>query len=163
MLGSGIRTLSPQSTGYLGENPSRPFGVSDRAPDASSAAEAMKPASRLHVSPSPVSDKNPWTRKKESSHRRVPSFAEWFEGRFWREWLIGRRNKPTEVKSKQYIFDRAQARVRRQAARHDRHGRRRGISRAAGRAEARRQAHQRNRPISEAGSTCWRACVTTAR
>jgi hypothetical protein len=36
----------------------------------------------------------------------VPTFAEWFEGRFWREWVIGRRNKPTEVKSKQYIFDR---------------------------------------------------------
>jgi integrase len=38
--------------------------------------------------------------------KEVPTFAEWFEGRFWREWVIGRRNKPTEVKSKQYIFDR---------------------------------------------------------
>jgi hypothetical protein len=32
--------------------------------------------------------------------QEVPTFAEWFKGRFWREWVIGRRNKPTEVKSK---------------------------------------------------------------
>jgi integrase len=36
--------------------------------------------------------------------KEVPTFAEWFNGRFWREWVIGRRNKPTEVKSKEMIF-----------------------------------------------------------
>ena len=31
--------------------------------------------------------------------KEVPTFDEWFRGRFWREWVVGRRNKPTEVKS----------------------------------------------------------------
>lgn len=37
--------------------------------------------------------------------QEVPTFAEWFKGRFWREWVIGRRNKPTEVKSKDFIYE----------------------------------------------------------
>jgi integrase len=37
--------------------------------------------------------------------KEVPTFSEWFKGRFWREWVIGRRNKPTEVKSKDYIYE----------------------------------------------------------
>ena len=37
--------------------------------------------------------------------KEVPTFAEWFKGRFWREWVIGRRNKPTEVKSKEFIYE----------------------------------------------------------
>jgi hypothetical protein len=36
--------------------------------------------------------------------KEVPTFDEWFTGRFWREWVVGRRNKPTEVKSKEYIY-----------------------------------------------------------
>jgi integrase len=38
--------------------------------------------------------------------KEVPTFHEWFTGRFWREWVVARRNKPTEVKSKQYIYER---------------------------------------------------------
>jgi integrase len=34
----------------------------------------------------------------------VPTFHEWFKGRFWREWVVGRRNKPTEVRSKEIIY-----------------------------------------------------------
>jgi len=34
----------------------------------------------------------------------VPTFAEWFNGRFWTEWVIARRNKPSEVESKRSIF-----------------------------------------------------------
>ena len=41
-----------------------------------------------------------------TSKNGVPTFHEWFTGRFWREWVVGRRNKPTEVKSKQYIYER---------------------------------------------------------
>ncbi|MFN0252823.1 MAG: tyrosine-type recombinase/integrase, partial [Kofleriaceae bacterium] len=37
--------------------------------------------------------------------KEAPTFAEWFKGRFWREWVIGRRNKPTEVKSKDFIYE----------------------------------------------------------
>ena len=32
--------------------------------------------------------------------REVPTFSEWFKGRFWKEWVVGRMNKPTEVRSK---------------------------------------------------------------
>jgi len=35
----------------------------------------------------------------------VPTFGEWFDGRFWSEWVVGRKNKPTEVRSKTIIFD----------------------------------------------------------
>ncbi len=37
--------------------------------------------------------------------REVPTFHDWFNGRFWREWVVGRRNKPTEVKSKKIIYE----------------------------------------------------------
>jgi hypothetical protein len=36
--------------------------------------------------------------------QEVPTFDEWFNGRFWLEWVVGRKNKPTEVRSKQIIF-----------------------------------------------------------
>jgi integrase len=36
--------------------------------------------------------------------KEVPTFGEWFNGRFWREWVVGRKNKPTEVRSKQIIY-----------------------------------------------------------
>ncbi len=55
------------------------------------------------------------------SRKECPSFKEWFHGRFWKEWVIGRRNKPTEVKSKEFIYE-GQARVRCAPARRDRHG-----------------------------------------
>lgn len=35
----------------------------------------------------------------------VPTFTDWFKGRFWDEWVVGRKNKPTEVRSKNIIFD----------------------------------------------------------
>ncbi len=34
----------------------------------------------------------------------VPTFSEWFNGRFWREWVVGRKNKPSECESKRSIF-----------------------------------------------------------
>ena len=34
----------------------------------------------------------------------VPTFREWFNGRFWTEWVIGRKNKPSEAESKRSIF-----------------------------------------------------------
>jgi hypothetical protein len=59
--------------------------------------------------------------------KEVSTFHEWFTGRFWREWVVGRRNKPTEVKSKEYIYERhlksPEEGVRRHAARRDRCGR----------------------------------------
>jgi hypothetical protein len=42
---------------------------------------------------------NPPTEKKE-----VPTLDEWFHGRFWTEWVIGRKNKPTEVRGKECMY-----------------------------------------------------------
>ncbi len=36
--------------------------------------------------------------------KEVPTFAEWFNGRFWEEWVVARKNKPTEVRAKKIIF-----------------------------------------------------------
>ncbi|MCU1278319.1 MAG: phage integrase family protein, partial [bacterium] len=33
------------------------------------------------------------------------TFAEWFKGRFWNEWVVGRKNKPSEVESKEGIYN----------------------------------------------------------
>jgi len=39
------------------------------------------------------------TKKEE-----VPTFEEWFNGRFWKEWVVAQDNKPTEREAKQSIF-----------------------------------------------------------
>jgi integrase len=36
--------------------------------------------------------------------KEVPTFDEWFNGRFWLEWVVGRKNKPTSVRSKRSIY-----------------------------------------------------------
>jgi integrase len=40
-----------------------------------------------------------------TKEQEVPTFKEWFKGRFWNEWVIGRKNKPSEVESKDGIYD----------------------------------------------------------
>jgi hypothetical protein len=40
----------------------------------------------------------------QTERKEVPTFEEWFNGRFWREWVVGRKNKPTDVRSKQIIY-----------------------------------------------------------
>nr|HEX4318166.1 tyrosine-type recombinase/integrase [Kofleriaceae bacterium] len=37
------------------------------------------------------------------TRKENPTFCEWFRGRFWNEWVVGRMNKPTEVRSKNII------------------------------------------------------------
>ncbi len=37
--------------------------------------------------------------------KEVPTFDEWFNGRFWREWVVGRKNKPSEAESKRSIYE----------------------------------------------------------
>lgn len=34
----------------------------------------------------------------------VPTFGEWFNGRFWQEWVLARKNKPSETESKRSIY-----------------------------------------------------------
>src|SRR5262245_56344811 len=43
-------------------------------------------------------------REPQVQRKEVPTFKEWFRGRFWREWVVGHRNKPSEIESKESIF-----------------------------------------------------------
>ncbi len=36
--------------------------------------------------------------------KEVPTFREWFHGRYWREWVIGHKNKPSTVEAKKSSF-----------------------------------------------------------
>jgi integrase len=36
---------------------------------------------------------------------KVITFGDWFKGRFWREWVIAQKNKPTEIRSKKIIYE----------------------------------------------------------
>ncbi len=38
------------------------------------------------------------------SRKAYPTFTEWFDGRFWTEWVVSRKNKPSEVESKKSIM-----------------------------------------------------------
>jgi len=42
--------------------------------------------------------------ERATKNQEVMTFKEWFNGRFWREWVVGRKNRPTEVRSKQIIY-----------------------------------------------------------
>ncbi len=37
--------------------------------------------------------------------KELPTYEEWFDGRFWKEWVIGERNKPSEQISKRSSFE----------------------------------------------------------
>jgi len=37
--------------------------------------------------------------------KEVPTFDEWFHGRYWHEWVVGKRNKPGTVESKKAIYE----------------------------------------------------------
>lgn len=37
--------------------------------------------------------------------RVAMTFGEWFNGRFWEEWVVGKKNKPTEQRSKRSIYE----------------------------------------------------------
>ncbi len=81
--------------------PGVPGPYHDLAPTKLGAAEAEQRAILRVIAEhtQPASTSAP--EKKE-----VPTFHEWFNGRFWREWVVGRRNKPTEVRSKTIIYAR---------------------------------------------------------
>jgi integrase len=57
---------------------------------------AAEQAERAHIERA----LNPSAKKKE-----VPKFSEWFNGRFWEEWVVARKNKPSEVESKRGIYE----------------------------------------------------------
>ncbi|MEJ7597334.1 MAG: tyrosine-type recombinase/integrase [Kofleriaceae bacterium] len=39
------------------------------------------------------------------SRKECPTFEEWFKGRFWTEWVLARKNKPSEMREKNAIYD----------------------------------------------------------
>lgn len=43
--------------------------------------------------------------ERAPTRKGTPTFSEWFKGQFWKEWVVGRKNKPSEVRSKNIIFD----------------------------------------------------------
>src|SRR5262245_8947424 len=43
-------------------------------------------------------------KERATQKEEVPTFEKWFNGRFWEEWVIGRKNKPSEVDAKKIIF-----------------------------------------------------------
>jgi integrase len=36
--------------------------------------------------------------------KEVPTLDEWFHGRYWEEWVVGRKNKPSTVEGKEYAY-----------------------------------------------------------
>ncbi len=61
--------------------------------------EAARAMEREEVRLAVEAHRNPTAARKE-----VPTFDVWFNGRFWREWVVGRKNKPSEVESKLGIY-----------------------------------------------------------
>jgi integrase len=61
--------------------------------------EAARAMEREEVRLAIEAHRNPPAARKE-----FPTFDEWFNGRFWREWVVGKKNKPSEVESKLSIY-----------------------------------------------------------
>jgi integrase len=60
--------------------------------------EAAERAERAHI------DRVLDPPKPKVEEKEAPKFEEWFNGRFWTEWVLARKNKPSEVESKRGIF-----------------------------------------------------------
>ena len=72
--------------------------VSGSAPRHDNTRTAAEDALHEHVDRVAHPERHPRQRKE------VPTFAEWFDGRFWREWVVARKNKPSEVEAKKSIY-----------------------------------------------------------
>jgi hypothetical protein len=72
--------------------------ISGTAPKNDNTKGAAQAAMLAHIERTLHPDGVP--RKEE-----LPTFHEWFNGRFWREWVVGRKNKPTEQRSKKIIYE----------------------------------------------------------
>jgi integrase len=42
---------------------------------------------------------------EKAAEQEVPTFDSSFNGRFWREWVIGRKNKPSEANAKKNVYE----------------------------------------------------------
>src|SRR5690349_21814581 len=73
--------------------------VSGSAPKHDNTRKAAEDALHEHVDRVANPGRHPKPRKE------VPTFAEWFDGRFWREWVVARKNKPSERASKRRLYE----------------------------------------------------------
>ncbi len=69
--------------------------ISGSAPKDRNTKRACDKAERLKIQ----EVMKPYVEEKE-----VPTFDEWWNGRFWREWVVARRNKPSERESKESSY-----------------------------------------------------------
>ncbi len=60
---------------------------------------AAEAAERAHIERALTEFSQPPAMRKE-----VPTFSAWFNGRFWLEWVVGRKNKDSEIRSKKIIY-----------------------------------------------------------
>lgn len=71
---------------------------------------------KVRVFGTPTINTQDQARKAERAHvervlnpsaepKEVPTYEDWFNDRFWREWVIGNQNKPSEVEAKRSIYD----------------------------------------------------------
>jgi integrase len=74
--------------------PSVPGPFHDLAATRIGAVEAEQRAIREAFAPKP----------EPSVAKEVPAFEDWFHGAFWREWVLGRKNKPGEQYEKTVIY-----------------------------------------------------------
>ena len=70
--------------------------VSGTAPKHDNTKEAAQKAERAEVHEA----LHPTVTVGAAIKKEVPTYSEWFKGRFWQEWVIGERNKPSERRSK---------------------------------------------------------------
>ncbi len=80
----------------------KPDGTSERITGSASRFDNTKAAAQKALADHIRRVLSPGVIPKEDE---VPTFHEWFKGRFWREWVVGRKNKPSEVRSKEFIYE----------------------------------------------------------
>jgi integrase len=75
--------------------------ISGTAPANNNNKAAAQQAERDHIAriQEPPAPPAPLSKPPE-----VPTFTQWFEGRFWTEWVIAQDNKPSEREAKQSIY-----------------------------------------------------------
>jgi integrase len=71
--------------------------ISGSAPTHINTKMAAEEAMREHIERCLHPERTP-------SRKEYPTFKEWFDGRFWTEWVVSRKNKPSEVESKKSIM-----------------------------------------------------------
>lgn len=92
-----VRTPDGRKPRLFG-TPGTPGPYHDLAQTRVGALEAEQRAIKEALTPKPS------LQEKLQERKEVPTFGVWFNGRFWQEWVIGERNKPSEQIAKRSAF-----------------------------------------------------------